>query len=68
MTVTFNEEQMQLIRQAMSNSQMKYLARAFKTEEELKELGREDRYLVDMEMEMHNKCTEIISIIDSMME
>lgn len=67
-TITLTKEQMTLIRQAMSNSAIKYLSRAFETEAELKELGRDDRYLVELEMAQHDACNEIIKAIDKELE
>lgn len=65
MTLTFTEEQVAMIRRAMCNESIKHLAKAFETAEELKALGRDDKYLVDMEMEQRDVCQKIIEMIDS---
>ena len=64
MTLNLTEEQAMLIRQALCNSSTRALTRAFEAEDELKALGREDRYLVDMEMELHNEYKNLIDMID----
>ncbi len=66
MTITLTEEQMMMVRQAMCNASMKYLTKAFETEDELKNLGRTGEEV--FEYSLHNECQKIISIIDSAKE
>ena len=62
MTLTFTDEQIDLIRIAMCNSAMKHLIKAFEVEEELKKLGREGEE--NLEMNHHEQIIELIHRID----
>lgn len=68
MTLTFTDEQIDLIRSSMCNSAMKHLVKAFEIEEELKKLGRDDRDAVEWEMNTRETCHQVIEIIDKARE
>lgn len=68
MKIEITEEEARLIRRALCDSQLKHLSRAIETKEELKKLGRNDTYLADIEMDIHNKYTDLIKLIDDTMD
>lgn len=68
MTLTFTDEQIDLIRSSMCNSAMKHLVKAFEIEDELKKLGRDDRDAVEWEMNIRAICHQVIEMIDNAKE
>ena len=66
--MTLTKEEMRLMRSALCTASTKALSRAFKTQEELEELGRDDTYLVELEMRIHEMYQGMIKKLDKELE